>query len=236
MPEPGLDSAALAGQEEAPAPTPLFEAAIVASMVVAVLCLFLFAWLGRQMLAGATRQFDENIRSWAHHLASDRMTAVMRVMSLLGYNILIAELAVAFLVFAKLRWKRAAVWLAIAMAGSLLLDLALKYAYHRARPMAFFGAEPSSYSFPSGHALCSFCFYGILAGLLSARIRLLAWRIVVWTAFAALVLAIGFSRIYLGVHYPSDVLAGYLAATVWIGTVIVLDHVHKVRRNRRNRT
>jgi undecaprenyl-diphosphatase len=116
------------------------------------------------------------------------------------------------------------------MTGSLVLDLALKYIYHRTRPTAYFGMAPHSYSFPSGHALCSFCFYGVLAGLLSARIKSLALRIVIWCSAATLVIAIGLSRIYLGVHYPSDVVAGYLAATVWVGTVIVLDHVHRVRK------
>ena len=217
------------GAEEAPKPTPLFEAAIVASLAVAILSLFLFAWLGREMLEGDTRHFDDAIRSWVHQFVSNGMTQAMKTVSLLGYNVLIVELVIAFVVFAKLRWRRAAVWLAVAMTGSLLLDLALKYAYHRSRPIAFFGVAPHSYSFPSGHALCSLCFYGVLAGLLSARIKPLSWRIVVWAAAALLVIAIGLSRIYLGVHYPSDVLAGYLAATVWVGTVIVLDHVRKVR-------
>jgi undecaprenyl-diphosphatase len=227
----------VSGPEEAPKPTPLFEAAIVISLAVAVLCLFLFAWLGREMLAGDTRHFDNAVRSWVHQLASTGMTRAMNAISLLGYNVLIVELVIAFIVFARLRWRRAAVWLAVAMTGALLLDLALKYAYHRARPTAFFGTAPASYSFPSGHALCSLCFYGVLAGLLSARIKSRAWRIAVWAAAAVLIIAIGLSRIYLGVHYPSDVLAGYLAATVWVGTVIVLDHVRKVRRvSRRSST
>jgi membrane-associated phospholipid phosphatase len=219
--------------EDTPQPIVFFEAAIVISLAVSILCLFLFAWLGSEMRAGDTLRFDETIRSWVHGFASPGMTRVMTFVSLLGYNILIVELVIAFIVFARLRWKRAALWLAIAMIGSLLLDLALKYAYHRARPTAYFGVAPSSYSFPSGHALCSLCFYGVLAGLLSARIKSLTWRIVVWTVAAILIIAIGLSRIYLGVHYPSDVLAGYLAATVWVGTIIVLDHVRKVRVSRR---
>jgi undecaprenyl-diphosphatase len=227
MPEPHTQ---VSGPEEAPKPTPLFEAAIIVSLAAAILCLFLFAWLGREMLAGDTLHFDDAVRSWVHQFASAGMTRAMNATSLLGYNVLIVELLIAFIVFARLRWRRAAVWLAVAMTGALLLDLALKYAYHRARPTAFFGVAPSSYSFPSGHALCSLCFYGVLAGLLSARIKSLPWRIAVWAAAAVLIIAIGLSRIYLGVHYPSDVLAGYLAATVWVGTVIVLDHVRKVRR------
>jgi undecaprenyl-diphosphatase len=70
----------------------------------------------------------------------------------------------------------------------------------------------------------------VLAGLLSARIKSLALRIVIWCIAAALVIAIGISRIYLGVHYPSDVVAGYLAAMVWVGTIILLDHVRKYRK------
>ncbi|HEV8491942.1 MAG TPA: phosphatase PAP2 family protein, partial [Candidatus Angelobacter sp.] len=58
-------------------------------------------------------------------------------------------------------------------------------------------------------------------------------RVAIWIAAAVLVIAIGISRIYLGVHYPSDVIAGYLAAAVWVGTIIVLDHVRKVRSSRR---
>ncbi len=223
----------LSGPEEAPKPTALFEAAIVTSLMVAVLALFLFAWLGSEVLQGDTQRFDQAIREWVHGYASTGMTRAMNAVSLLGYNILIVELVIAFAVFARLRWRRAIVWLAVAMAGSLALDLTLKYLYHRARPIAYFGMAPHSYSFPSGHALCSLCFYGVMAGLLSARVKSLPWRLIIWITAAALVVAIGLSRIYLGVHYPSDVLAGYLAATVWVTMVIVLDHVRKVRKSSR---
>ena len=70
--------------------------------------------------------------------------------------------------------------------------------------------------FPSGHALFSLCFYGTLAGLLVGRLRRPAARAAVWAAAALLILAIGISRIYLGVHYPTDVIGGYLVAAFWI--------------------
>lgn len=225
----------LAGPEEILQPTLLSEVVIVASLAAAVLALFVFGCLGTEVLRGDTQHFDQAVRNWVHQFASPGMTRAMTFLSLLGYNILIVEMLIAFGVFAWLRWRRAAVWLAVAVAGSLALDTALKYAYHRVRPIAFFGVAPHSYSFPSGHALCSFCFYGVLAGLLSARTKALSWRIVIWTLAALLVAAIGLSRIYLGVHYPSDVLGGYLAAAVWVGTVIVLDHVMKRRRRQRKR-
>ncbi len=222
-----------AGTEIAAEPVVFFEAAIVISLAVSICCLFLFVWLGHEMRAGDTLRFDETIRNWVHQFASPGMTTFMKVVSMMGAQILALELLIAFLVFARLRWKRAAFWLAIAMVGALLLEATLKYAYHRIRPPAYFVPEPASFSFPSGHSLTSFCFYGVLAGLLADRIKSLPWRIAVWILAAVLIIAIGFSRIYLGVHYPSDVLAGYLAATVWVGTIIVLDHVRKVKVSRK---
>lgn len=217
-----------------PEPIAFFEVAIVISLAVAILCLFVFVWLGREMRAGDTLRFDQAIRNWVHQFASPGLTVLMKIFSMLGAQILAVVLLVAFVIFARLRWKRAAFWLAIAMAGALILEASLKYAYHRIRPQAYFIPEPDSYSFPSGHALTSFCFYGVLAGLITDRIKSLSWRITVWIAATLLVIAIGLSRIYLGVHYPSDVFAGYLAATVWVGTIIVLDHVRKVRKSRSN--
>jgi undecaprenyl-diphosphatase len=226
MPEPHVQ---VSGPEEVPKPTPLFEAVIILSLAVAVLSLLLFTWLGHEMLEGDTLRFDDSVRFWVHQFASPGMTRAMTLVSSLGSRVLIAQLAVVLIVFAWLRWRRAAIWLAITMAGALLLEVALKWAYHRPRPEAFFGSLPNSYSFPSGHALTSLCFYGVLAGLLSARIKSLPLRIAMWTLAVLLIFSIGLSRIYLGVHYPSDVLAGYLAATLWVTGIIVLDHVRKVR-------
>ncbi len=228
MPQNNLQ---VTGPEETPNAVPLLGTAILVSLGAAVLALLVFAWLGNEMLEGDTQHFDQVVREWVHRYASPGMTRAMTAISLLGYNVLIVELVIALAAFAKLKWWRAALWLTVAMAGSLVLDLTLKYVYHRTRPTAYFGMAPHSYSFPSGHAMCSFCFYGVLAGLLSARTKPLVWRLLIWFAAAALVITIGLSRIYLGVHYPSDVVAGYLAATVWVGTIIVLDHLRKVRKN-----
>lgn len=207
------------------------EAAVLLSLAVAVLALFLFGRLASEMREGDTERFDLAVRSWVHQFASPGVTRAMTAISLLGYEILIVVLVLALAVFLFLGWRHAAGWLAVSMAGALALDLALKYAFHRPRPQPFFGAAPPSYSFPSGHALCSFCFYVVLAGLIAARTRSLALRIAVGIAAAVLVIAIGLSRIYLGMHYPSDVVAGYLAAAVWVATLLVLDRWRVSRRS-----
>lgn len=227
MPDADL---ALLEPEQPPRPTTFMEATVLISLAAAVLSLFLFGWIANEMREGDTLRFDLAVRSWVHQFASPGMTRAMTAISLLGYNILIVELVIALAIFLFLRWRRAAIWLAITMAGALALDLALKYAFHRPRPTPFFGAPLSSFSFPSGHALCSFCFYAVLAGLIAARVQSLALRILVGLIAAVLVIAIGLSRIYLGMHYPSDVIAGYLAAAMWVSTMLVLDRWRVNRR------
>jgi undecaprenyl-diphosphatase len=123
-----------------------------------------------------------------------------------------------------MRWKRAFVLFAITMLGELVLDNVLKAIFQRVRPEAFFDYPlPDSYSFPSGHSFASFCFYGILAWLITARLDNNLLKILIWTAAAILVLLIGTSRVYLGVHHPSDVIAGYLTALIWVMTIALGD-------------
>src|SRR5260370_1340127 len=89
---------------------------------------------------------------------------------------------------------------------------------------------PSSYSFPSGHALASFCFYGALAAILVTRLRSRRIRIALWTSSAVIILLIGLSRIYLGVHYTTDVLAGFAAALIWTVVVAFVEQRLALRR------
>lgn len=226
----GARGADLPEPERTPAPTPLMEWMAVLSLGVAVLSLFLFAWIGDEMAEGSTTGFDLSVRAWVHQFASPALTRVMTAISLLGYDILILELVIALAVFLYLQWKHAAAWLAVSMAGALILDLTLKYAFRRPRPQAFFGVAPHTYSFPSGHALCSFCFYVVLAGLIAVRTRSMLLRIAAGVIAAVLVGAIGLSRIYLGMHYPSDVIAGYLAAAIWVSALLGLDRWRVNRR------
>ena len=106
---------------------------------------------------------------------------------------------------------------------AIVCNIGLKDLIQHARPEPFFGKEPSSYSFPSGHALYSLCFYGMIAGVLAAHALEPAARIGIWGAAALLIAGIGLSRVYLGVHYPSDVIAGYLSAAFVIGAVFAFS-------------
>ena len=193
---------------------------LLAGILTAAAALFFFGWLAEEVLEADTAQFDTAIRTAIHQLASPGLTSAMEVFSFVGSTAFLAGLTVVVMaIFIHLHRPRAATLIAITMAGAAVLNVDLKYAFHRTRPIAFFGTSPTSYSFPSGHALGSLCFYGVLAVIISTQTQTRTARVGIWLLAVLLIVMIGLSRIYLGVHYPSDVLAGYCAGVVWVGVV-----------------
>jgi undecaprenyl-diphosphatase len=196
--------------------------ALAISLASSVVLLILFASLSEEVFEGEMQTFDTAVRLKVHEFFSPQMTTFMQVMTFLGSMGFLFTLFLAITTFWMITKKyRPVAWLAMAAGGSVILDVSLKLIFRRLRPVAFVGLAPGTYSFPSGHSLSSFCFYGVLAGLICIRIQSAAWRVVIWSTSAFLVLAIGISRIYLGVHYPTDVLAGYIAAGTWVSALLL---------------
>jgi undecaprenyl-diphosphatase len=202
------------------------------ALVIALFAGFLFAWLAESVLEQRTARFDAAVRNAVHNVDSPQLTRLMFAVTFMGSGGLIVAALLAFALFRHFRWRGAAIWLLITLAGAAVLDLSLKWAFHRPRPTPFYGPLPSTYSFPSGHSLFSFCFYGVLAGLLAQRVRSRALQIAIWAVAVLLVFSIGLSRVYLGVHYPSDVLGGFLTGTIWVTTMLAFDHMRQQRSAR----
>lgn len=209
-------------------------AALVVGLLVAALAFALFAWLGRGIVLGVTWPLDTAIRDGIHSIASTRLTRVMIAASLYGGPASLVTLGLVLAaVFLWRGWHRGVLLVVITMAGAGLLDTLLKLMFGRTRPAPFFDYPlPQSLSFPSGHAFFSASFLGGFAVLISGRIRSGALRVLLWVATVGLILLIGFSRVYLGVHYPSDVLAGYAVAVVWVTAVAIGDRLASHRRRR----
>ena len=193
-------------------------------LVLAAIAVALFCGLAVAVETDRLAGFDEAIRMELHSLASPLLTLLAEKVTwlgTLGVLALFGVIAVAVLVHARRR--DGAVFLTVTMVGALALENGLKFSFQRVRPLPFFGSEPMTYSFPSGHALFSLCFYGGLAIVASRCMQSAAMKTGIWIATVLLVLAIGETRIYLGVHYPSDVLGGYLVSIAWIAVVLSTD-------------
>ncbi len=194
---------------------------LVAGYVAAVVALVLFGWLARDVLRHQTIRFDALVRGGLHSLATPALTRFFEIVTWMGSELFLVPFGIAAVWrLAATGRRHAAALFAVAAAGGEALDEILKLAFHRGRPVPFFGYPlPPSYSFPSGHSMLSACFFGVLAALVTVRMESRARRTAIWAGAAALSLLIGMSRIYLGVHYPSDVAGGYCAAVIWVAAV-----------------
>jgi undecaprenyl-diphosphatase len=209
---------------------------LVLGLSAAVAAVIFFAWLTSEVLEGETVHFDSVTRDFVHQFASPTLTATMRGISFVGSSLCLTTASVViFLWFMSRHWRRDAYLFGITMMGAAILNMTLKLTFKRPRPVPFFNlTAPESFSFPSGHSLGSFCFFGALAVILTTRIRHANFRFAVWTVAAVMVFLIGLSRIYLGVHYTTDVLAGFTGALIWVLTVNFVEI--RISRFRKRRT
>jgi undecaprenyl-diphosphatase len=158
--------------------------------------------------------FDVPLLNMLHALASPMLDGFFVLVSRLGFGWGLIPLdAIVVLWLTLRRRRRDSLFIGLAVIGSAILNVAAKNYFARARPSLWLSITPeASYSFPSGHAMGS-ATLGVALILLFWRTR---WRWPVTLVALACVFLVGVSRVYLGVHYPSDILAGWTAAMVWV--------------------
>jgi undecaprenyl-diphosphatase len=190
---------------------------LAAGLAFSAFVIWAFIELADEVVEGESRAFDKAVLLWIHSTFPGWLEGPMRIITALGYYwVVLPLLAVAVAFFYRRGWRLSAILLMVSTAGSVVLTTVLKSVFERARPeLVDSGYQASFYSFPSGHATVAVGFYGMLTLVLAYRLRGIArWAVAV--SGILVVLLIGFSRLYLGVHYPTDVLAGYLAALLWL--------------------
>ena len=163
-------------------------------------------------------RFDHDGLRVALSLRTPSRTALMKTASALARPDLMTALGIGSLL---LSWKTVhrpkGILLAVALAGGGGIIGGIKHRFARERPSLIEAlAQEGTFSFPSGHAFISLCFYGILAAWWIRTRPGIGQRIAVFVTSGSAITLIGASRVYLGVHYPSDVLAGYAAAVPWL--------------------
>lgn len=190
---------------------------LVGGFIVAAFGAWVFEELADHVEAGATQAFDDAVLRWmgAHH--STALDNIMLEVTALGTGTVVMMIvAVAALFLVLTRHKYSAILLLVSTGGGLILNLILKMGFNRPRPAIFVPeVHAVSSSFPSGHAMSAAIVYGTVA-YLAARLHKRRWaKALIMIVALVVIVLISISRLYLGVHYPSDVVAGVSIGLAW---------------------
>jgi membrane-associated phospholipid phosphatase len=198
-------------------------------------CFYLFIRLSSHLYEKKPFLFDQKVIEGVRLYSSPAMDGFMIFMTEMGSTFMLGLLLVISMIWLFVKGKN--IWgmlfYFLTVAGGGLLNLMLKSYFERERPIVNQIIEADGFSFPSGHSMGSLTYYGFL-GYLVIRSKRKPLSKLGWGILLGLVIfSIGISRIYLGVHYPSDVLAGYMAGSVWLILCIsLLEIVYFHKENR----
>ena len=180
--------------------------------------LFAFISIANMIFKEKKQGFDQHAFDFLAKNISDANTDVMQVFTFLGTHTFLipANLALVawFLFIKKHRWYSISV--PVVALSSLLLMFFLKIIFHRDRPLSPLLQAAQGYSFPSGHATMSITFYGLIIFLVWQNIKNVLLKWILTILLILLIIFIGISRVYLRVHYASDVLAGFCIGLMWL--------------------
>lgn len=200
-----------------------FGLPLLGALLVLAASLWAFGFIVDEQIREGETGTDERLAQWLHGRATDPFTEVFRLITWAGnFMTLLAVTLLAVVILWRRRRQTDALFVALAFLGAQVLSSGMKLGFRRERP--FFPdplATESTFSFPSGHALVSLAVYGSIALLLARRIPSPRGRAALLGGTALFVVAIGFSRLYLGVHFLSDVLAGFAAGSAWLALLYV---------------
>jgi undecaprenyl-diphosphatase len=197
----------------------VFGIFLLSGTAMAVLFTWAFSEFAGKVRKGATQPFDDAIMHWIGAHQDPRLTSAMLEVTALGTGTVVGMIVLVAGMFLWLNHHRhSSILLITATLGGLVLDNLLKIGFNRPRPQIFeWGTHAASSSFPSGHAMSSVVVYGTVTYLAARLQQRLGSRVLTFAFAAVVIVLISVSRVYLGVHYPSDILAGLLIGLAWAG-------------------
>jgi undecaprenyl-diphosphatase len=190
---------------------------LLGGLIIAAIGTWGFSEIAEHVMKGRTQQFDNAVLTWMGQHRVKWLEAMLLEFTALGTaSTVLVVVTVATLFLSLTRHRFSAFLLIASTGGGLILNLVLKAYFQRPRPDVFIAVTSvSSTSFPSGHAMNAAIAYGTVA-YLAARLHPSRWaRALTFLFAAAIILLTATSRLYLGVHYPSDVIAGLVIGTAW---------------------
>ncbi|WP_042356027.1 phosphatase PAP2 family protein [Bacillus rubiinfantis] len=205
---------------------------LIIAFTISMICMFGFTLIARSISDEQLMAFDRIVISVVQGWEASGLTRLMKLFTFIGSTGFVIFLSLCVVIFlAKVLHHRSEVLLfVIAIIGSALLNQLLKHLFQRTRPDFHRLIEISGYSFPSGHAMNAFTVYAMLAFILWRHISGRMGRSLLIIFSIMMIIAIGVSRIYLGVHYPSDIVGGYLASAIWLSLAIFFFQYYKEKQ------
>ncbi len=200
------------------------ELGVLAVLLLIVGGLWGFVEIADEVIEGETRTLDKKILLFLRNaddltdpIGPDWFEEIMRDLTALGGTAILVILTLAVAGYLLMQHKKGrALFMVVSIVGGLLLSLALKYGFDRPRPdLVPHDSYVMTSSFPSGHSMLAAVTFLTLGGLLAEYTKKRRLKIYVLSLSVVLTLLVGFSRVYLGVHWPSDVLAGWTAGASW---------------------
>jgi membrane-associated phospholipid phosphatase len=211
-----------------------FRAYMAIGLGLAILAILLFAKLAEEVVSHELTGFDLWVYNFIAQFKTPLLTNFMKTMSFLGSFLVLIPLALVTILFTYYHKRHYwdSVMVGVSLVGGFILNEILKWAFHRQRPNISRLVEATGYSFPSGHSMTSFAFYGFLAYIFWINLDNKLLRLLVTGFLGLLIFLIGLSRIYLGVHYASDVIGGFVAGSFWvIGCILSLESIRYYKSN-----
>lgn len=188
-----------------------------------IIPLLVFVLLSISVIFNNIEGFDTSVYSFVSKMISGKMTSFMRAVTFLASSLFLSSVSVLLIpgIFIKRKYSFYSAIIILNVALSSIVNVGLKWLINRARPDILHLTEVSGLSYPSGHSMVATCFYGFLI-YLCCRYASSGYKMIFAAALSGLILLIGLSRIYLGVHYASDVLGGLSFGIFWLGAVTLI--------------
>lgn len=204
-------------------------------IIIILLSLAGFALMAYNVSVNEGLYFDKIIIHIVQGWEEPGLTAIMKFFTTIGSTkvMIVFALFIMFFLYKVLHHRSELLLFIIVIIGSPLLNEFLKQVFQRVRPEMHRLIDIGGYSFPSGHAMNAFTFYGILTFLLWRHISGKKGRRTLILGSSLLICMIGLSRVYLGVHYPSDIIGGYLGSCCWLLLSIWVFQFIKEKHTRR---